>query len=375
MRLLKIFLIGLMLNLLSCQSSVYQTPSDVQVFAQAQHTAWKELANLSPNERQSIQQTLSQRNSPSAQRSSSSRLRQIVQELLPTLQASYQAMIQPRVIQADRLPPGSQVVQLSSHDQLPLQAAYLPAKQPTQNAIVVLHGYQLNKYMAWKKYGFLQENYNLLFLDLRGHNGQTGLVTLGILEKRDLPTAIRWLKTAGNQSFALFGESMGGAIAIVAGSEWVQSPEQQQFPLKAVWNDAAYADLEHAIEERVLRKLAQQLGITPEFLKRWAADLIAQTFLDWLAEDTQVPNAEKAAAPKYYLPALAQHTHYAQVHSQEDEMTHVSNALILEQSFLPGTRALVWYTHGKHVESWQQPEYAPKARDFFAQAFATPLKR
>lgn len=372
-RLFRNLCFSFVLTLLACQAPVYMAPQPhVQTFSQTPQTTWTELANLRPEEQQTLQHALSQRTTQNVEALDSDRLRKIAQELLPTLTQAYQEMLQPRVIQADRLPPGSRLVQLQSHDQLSLKAAYLPAKHPTQQAIIVLHGYQLNKYMAWKKYGFLQEHYNLLFLDLRGHNAQQGQATLGILEKRDLPAAIEWLKTEGNQTFGLFGESMGGAIAIVAGSEWAHSIRQNSFPLKAVWNDAAYADLEHAIEERVLRKLAQKSGLTPDFLKRWAARLITHTFLNWLAEDTQVANAEQEAAPKYYLPLLVQKSAYAQVHSLEDEMTDVSNAIILEHSVHSGAifPPVFWYTHGKHVDSWKQPEYQQRALTFFDQAFA-----
>lgn len=380
---MRFFLIFLISFLLACQAPLPLSPVSGQIHGlQAVSElppGWDALPQLSPSEQDSLTQALAHHGlaSQALSNGSQDKLRPILEALLPVLEKSYQDMIHPRVIHADRLPPGSRAVSLRSHDGLELQAAYLPALQPTTQAVIVLHGYQLNKYMAWKKYGFLQQRYNLLLLDLRGHNGQAGAVTLGVLGKRDLPNAIHWLQHNGNQSFALFGESMGGALAIVAGSEWSQSPEQAQFPLKAVWNDAAYADLEHAISERVLRKLAQEIGLSPAFLQRWAAQLITHTFLVWLAQDTGVPEAEAAAAPRNYLPQLASRVAYGQVHSLEDEQTSVENAQILENlarsaTVSSGAPSLFWYTHGKHVESWQQPDYASRSLNFLQRAFTSP---
>lgn len=381
---MKRLLLSLTFLLSACQSAPLALSHAPGIAAQsaAEHPEslgdFSALDQLNPAQLSSLQSSLNQR-SPIPANSGGARLsasdptvRKLLETLMPMLQTSYQQMIHPRVITSTQLPPGAQGVTLNSHDGIPLQAAYLRASQPVAQAVIVLHGYQLNKYMAWKKYRFLQDRYNVLLLDQRGHDGQSGAVTLGVLEQRDLPAAIRWLQQQGNQSFALFGESMGAAVAIDAGANWVLSPEQQSFPLKAVWNDAAYADLEHALDERVLRKLNVQMGMTPEGFRRRAAGLITQTFLSWLAQDTQVADAEAAAAPVRHLPALVQRAAYGQVHSREDKETNYANAEILQQAAAkqPGVPPFFWATVGDHVESYRQSDYAPKALDFLQQAFA-----
>lgn len=337
---------------------------------QSSESPWQAYAQLPVEQQQALATALEQRQSFS----SSLNQRQLLEQLFPLLERNYRYMLQPRTLNSQALPPGAEAVTLRSHDGLPLAAAWVKALQPTQQAIVVLHGYQLNKALAWQKYGFLQQRYNLLLLDQRGHNGQQGKVTLGVLESRDLQAAAEWLQQQGQREFGLFGESMGAAAAIVAGAQWAQSPQQQLFPLKAVWNDAAYADLEHAIGERVLRKLAAESQLAPELLKKWGAELITRTYLRWLAEDTQVELAEAVAAPRQFLPALVQRVAYAQVHSREDEQTAYENAQILQQLAEQHARIapLFWTTTGKHVETYQQPDYAPRALGFFAQAFQQP---
>ncbi len=375
---MKYFSFLLALSLVACQTHPGLSPN-LQALRFQQTSAsnpWQAYAELAPAQQAQLERVLAQPELANSEANTEGLPRELVQKLLPLLKKQYQYMLHPRTIHSDRLPPGAQVVSLASHDGIALQGFWLAAQRPTKQALVVVHGYQLNKYLAWEKYGFLQADYNLLFLDLRGHNSQSGAVTLGILEQRDLLASIEWLAQQGQSQFGLFGESMGAATAIVAGAKWAQSPQQEQFPLMGVWNDSAYADLNHAIEERVFRKLAADSGITPEQLKHWAAQLISKTYLQWLAQDTGVANAELAAAPRRYLPQLLQRSAYGQVHSREDEQTNYSNAEILEQQAQIQTAffSQFWPTSGRHVESYRQPEYAQRALAFFKQAFNNKIK-
>lgn len=367
-------------SLIACQTSPGLNPSAQPARFQRQTQAnnpWQTYAQLSAAQQVELEQALAQPNAAEKLAANTEGLsRDLLQKLLPMLKNQYLYMLHPRTIRSERLPTGAQAVSLASHDGIALQGFWLAAQRPTKQALIVIHGYQLNKYLAWEKYGFLQADYNLLFIDLRGHNSQSGAVTLGILEQRDLLTAIAWLAQQGQSQFGLFGESMGAATAIVAGAKWAQSPQQAQFPLMGVWSDAAYADLDHAIEERVFRKLAADSGITPEQLKHWAAHLISKTYLSWLAQDTGVDNAELAAAPRHYLTPLLQHSAYAQVHSREDEQTSYQNAEILQQQAQNSSAFLsqFWPTQGRHVESYRQPEYSQRALSFFKQAFNRKIK-
>lgn len=370
----------LIFSLFACQASPNLSANRQAPRVQAQlstSTPWQAYAQLDPTQQLAIEQALSRPDRAANPEAGPEGLgRELIQKLVPLLKNQYQYMLHPRTIHSDRLPPGAQSVSLRSHDGIPLQGFWLSAQRPTKQALIIVHGYQLNKYMAWEKYGFLQAEYNLLFVDLRGHNSQDGAVTLGILEQRDLLASMEWLAQQKQNQFGLFGESMGAATAIVAGAKWVQSPQQNSFPLMGVWSDAAYADLNHAIEERVFRKLAADSGITPEQVKLWAAHLISQTYLNWLAQDTGVSDAELAAAPRHYLPQLLQHSAYGQVHSREDEQTSYQNAEILQQQAQSqsGFLSQFWPTAGRHVESYRQPEYRQRALAFFKQAFNVKIK-
>lgn len=337
--------------------------------AARENKAWQALPQLSETDALRLRLLLRTRNTLDDIQSSG-HLRELVESLLPALKAGYQQMLHPRVIQNEQDIPGAQALAFASHDGHKLKAAYLPAENASQQAVIVLHGYQLNKYMAWQKYAFLQQKYNVLFLDQRGHNGQSGDVTLGIKEQRDLEAPILWLKDHNNKAFAIFGESMGGATAIVAGARWASSTRQQLFPLRAVWNDAAYQDIEQAITAHSLHWLAKRAGLTPEFLKRWAANWIASTYSAWLSEDFG-NHVEDLAAPRLHLPILVKHSAYGQVHSLEDQVTPVKSGQNLEAIAREHAQMPVysWYAHGKHVESYQDPEYAPRVLHFLDSAF------
>lgn len=347
-------------------------PSEVEIapeIAAREQAAWQALSQLSEAETLALRLQLRTRNTLHDIHSSE-RLRNIIESLLPALKAGYERMLHPRVIHSERDIPNAQPLAFASHDGHKLKAAYLAAEKETQQAVVVLHGYQLNAYLAWKKYRFLQRDYNLLFLDQRGHNGQSGDVTLGLKEQRDLEAPILWLKEHDNQAFALFGESMGASTAIVAGARWAESTRQQFFPLQAVWSDAAYQDLESAITAHSIHWLAKRAGLAPEFLKRWAAGWIASSYIAWMNEDFG-GQVEEMAAARTHLPRLVQYAAYGQVHSLEDQITPVKNARHLESLAREHAHKPVytWYTQGQHVQSYKNPEYATRVLHFLETAF------
>lgn len=325
------------------------------------------LAYLSPAQRTSLRKALL---TSSHEKPKNPELARVQSFVLAFLQSHYRTMLHPPVARRDKLPAGSRAVKLLSHDGLPLQAAYVPAKKPSRQTVILLHGYGSHLSYTWIKYSFLHSDYNLLLLDQRGHNGQSGAVTLGVFEARDLLSAIRWLSTQQQEGFALVGESLGAAVAISGGARWVNSPEQQVFALKGVWSDAAYADLQHAISERAVTRLKFEAPGLSEETRNQVAELFTEIFLSWLARDTGVKDVEAAAAPIQYLPALATHVPVALVHSNQDEETSYQNAERLAKTLSDqGQPNALWTTHGLHADSWKQPEYQKRLKTFLAEVF------
>ncbi len=137
-----------------------------------------------------------------------------------------------------------EAVRFTTDDGVTLSGWLVPAPTDTRTAVVVLHGFSGNRlpelaaFVPW-----LHERHHVLQFDFRGHGeSDPGWVTLGSHERRDVAAAVDFLKSRGLGPIALFGVSMGGAIAIVSAPE---------LPIAAVVADAAFAELRHPIGNRL----------------------------------------------------------------------------------------------------------------------------
>lgn len=135
-------------------------------------------------------------------------------------------------------------VHLKAADGVTLSGWLMPAARETTTAVIVLHGFsghrlpELAAFVPW-----LQERHHVLQFDFRGHGeSDASSVTLGSLERRDVAAAVEFLRSRGHGPIALFGVSMGAAIAIQAAPD---------LPVAAVVADAAFAELHHPIESRM----------------------------------------------------------------------------------------------------------------------------
>ena len=135
-------------------------------------------------------------------------------------------------------------VRFTTDDGVTLSGWLVPAGRDTRTAVIVLHGFsghrlpELAALVPW-----LQTRHHVLQFDFRGH-GQSGAgsVTLGLHERRDVAAAVRFLESRGLGPIALFGISMGAAIAIISAPD---------LPVAAVVADAAFAELHHPIANRM----------------------------------------------------------------------------------------------------------------------------
>ncbi|MCC6617889.1 MAG: alpha/beta fold hydrolase [Chloroflexi bacterium] len=135
-------------------------------------------------------------------------------------------------------------IRIRTDDGVELAAWFIPAAQPTDTAVVVMHGYsghrlpELAGFVPW-----LRERHNVLQFDFRGHGeSDAGPVTMGARERRDVGAAVDALRARGLTRIALFGVSMGAAAAILAAPD---------LPVAAVVADAPYARTAHPIANRM----------------------------------------------------------------------------------------------------------------------------
>lgn len=137
-----------------------------------------------------------------------------------------------------------EAVRFTTDDGVTLDGWLIPAARDTRAAVILLHGFSwhrvpwLSMFVPW-----LRERYHVLQFDFRGHGASDpAATTLGTAERRDVAAAVRLLEGRGLGPIALYGISMGGATAILAGAE---------LPVAAVVADAAYADIRHPIANRM----------------------------------------------------------------------------------------------------------------------------
>lgn len=134
-------------------------------------------------------------------------------------------------------------VQFRTSDNILLKGWFIPSKNPQAKTIILLHGYPADKGNILPTRLFLHQHYNLLFVDFR-YLGESGghYSTVGSDEVRDVRAAVDYLHTRGIHEAAVWGLSMGGAVALMAVKD---APE-----IKAVVAEKPYARLEWLANKR-----------------------------------------------------------------------------------------------------------------------------
>lgn len=238
--------------------------------------------------------------------------------------------------------------EFSSHDGLKLVAWYVPAAHPTTKGIMVLHGHTVNKDWAFKKFGpMLHQDYNLFLYDSRFHGESEGkYTTLGYYERKDAIFAFGQLRSRGNTSIGVLGESMGGAVAIDSGAE---VPD-----CKAVWADCAFDSLQDAIAPRAIKRNYP--------LPNYVAFSVIKTAS--LRAKANLP----AADPIRWVDKISPRPLYL-VHGQKDiDTTPINSDKLYDKAKQPKT---IWRTpEAGHAESWElyPTEYKQRVQQFFGAA-------
>lgn len=105
-------------------------------------------------------------------------------------------------------------ISFKTSDGLTLRGWWIPGT--VHKTIVMVHGLSNNREEPLAKAGYLhQAGYNLLVFDLRGHGQSDGSgTTMGYREPEDARAAIAEARTFDSGPIALFGYSLGAAIAV-----------------------------------------------------------------------------------------------------------------------------------------------------------------
>ncbi len=236
-------------------------------------------------------------------------------------------------------------ITFDGHDGTDLRGWYVPAATPTTKAVLLLHGHTSNKDRFFAKYaGWLHDDYNLFIYDSRFHGESDGnITTLGWHERRDAALALTQLKTRGNTSIGVMGESMGGAVAIGVAAD---KPE-----IKACWADCAFDSLHDAIAPRAK---ARKYPL-PEYVA-------------WSVVKTATVRSRHnvaSADPIRCIKSIAPRPVYLVHGGADDDTLPLNSQKLYAEAAEPKT---YWTVAGAdHAQSWEkQPlEYQTRLQTFF----------
>lgn len=126
---------------------------------------------------------------------------------------------------------------LHTKDGVDLSGWFVPNKD-SDKAVIVCHGYPMDKGDIFGGTAFLAGHYNLLFFDFRAMGKSSGRIsTMGWREREDVLAAVRFLKAKGFTRIGAFGFSMGASAVLMA-----NSPD-----IGCIVGDSSYAELDHIL--------------------------------------------------------------------------------------------------------------------------------
>jgi hypothetical protein len=232
-----------------------------------------------------------------------------------------------------------EALKLKTVDGVELDAWFIPHKT-SKKAIVLCHGYPMDKSDILAFTSFLGKEFNLLYFDFRATGRSGGFFsTGGAREIRDIDAAVKFLEARGfTGGIGIFGFSMGGATALLS-----QNPS-----LKARALDAPYAELAGEMDY-----IFQSWGF---WRKPLLALMKAWTFILTGVNINSLNPARNAAAFK--LPVLL-------VHGDADTQVPVENSLAIKAA---NPSAELWIVRGAgHGDNWGRAgrEYERRLTEFF----------
>ncbi len=174
-----------------------------------------------------------------------------------------------------------QAVSVKTEDGLMLDGWLLPGKAPVKGTVVFLHGNAQNiSYHLASVHWLPAEHYNVFLYDYRGFGRSQGRATIANTID-DYAAVMRQLESIVSpeaQRYIVFGQSLGGAIAIAAVAKY-----KDQFPVRAVVADSAFAGF-----RMIAREKLHEVTLTRPF-----SNMLAHTF----SADPDLLQAVKTLSP------------------------------------------------------------------------------
>ena len=128
---------------------------------------------------------------------------------------------------------------LTTSDGVKLDAWFVP-REGSRKAVVICHGYPMDKSDVLGLTSYLNKDFNLLYIDFRAMGRSGGFFsTGGARETRDVDAAVSRLKDDGMDSVGIYGFSMGAATALLSTNP----------AIKARVADSPFANLREALDD------------------------------------------------------------------------------------------------------------------------------
>lgn len=133
-------------------------------------------------------------------------------------------------------------IEISSYDGLKLHGYFLEAKIPTNNTVIIVHGYSgsANVMVSYAEFYYQNLGYNVLMPDNRGHGKSEGnYIGFGWHDRMDYLNWIDYVinNIGDNSNIVLHGVSMGGATVLMTSGENLPNN------VKAIISDCAYTSV------------------------------------------------------------------------------------------------------------------------------------
>ncbi|HZP91724.1 MAG TPA: alpha/beta fold hydrolase [Burkholderiales bacterium] len=179
-------------------------------------------------------------------------MRRAVLALLLAVAGCTSVFFQPHRIQVhtpEQLGLRSEVAHLRAADGVALYGWYLPARANAAGTVLFLHGNAENisthiASVAWMP----AQGFNVFLIDYRGYGASEGTASLAGAQL-DIDAAMQWLlarKDIDAQRIAIFGQSLGGALAIY---NVAHSPYREH--VRALVTDSAFSDYRSIVSEKL----------------------------------------------------------------------------------------------------------------------------
>ncbi len=213
----------------------------------------------------------------------------------------------------------------------------LEAKGEPRARLLFLHGNGENISTHINSVAWLPEHgFQVFLLDYRGYGMSTGHATMQLTIK-DIASAHRWLSSDNDLPLALFGQSMGGALAIT----YAAMADANLQPIEALVAESAPASW-----PQVAREVMSKHWLT------WVLQAPAALMPSNLDAECHIGNLDS-------LPVLL-------MHSPDDRVVGYHHFEQLIEASSTATRVAALPTQGRHIAAFADPKVRQHFLDFLA---------